>query len=98
MAKLVIKYQGDYIVGDNNKKYSLIDVPIYSLMEDEPNISLFIMFLCGGILDEKYGSSKAITEYEGMCLNACKFGFSQPLLPTQKGSFLTFVCFGQRKL
>lgn len=75
MAKLIVKYQRDYIVEDNNKKYGFIDVPIYSLDEDEPNISLFIMFLCGGILNDNYESSKGLTEYEGICLNEEYFSF-----------------------
>jgi 3'-phosphoadenosine 5'-phosphosulfate sulfotransferase (PAPS reductase)/FAD synthetase len=87
MAKLIIKYQEDYIVEDNNKKYSLIDVPIYSLVDDGPNISLFIMFLCGGILDEKYGSSKAITEYECMCLDEDYFSYDY-LKEIDKGIYL----------
>lgn len=75
MAKLIVKYQGDYIVEDSNKKYSFIDVPIYSLEDDEPNISLFIMFLCGGILNDNYESSKGLTEYEGICLDEEYFSY-----------------------
>lgn len=87
MAKLIVKYQGDYIVEDNNKKYGFIDVPIYSLNEDEPNISLFIIFLCGGILNDNYGSSKGITKYEGMCLCENYFDYDY-LSEVDKGVYL----------
>ena len=38
MAKLIIKYQNDYIVERDKNKYKLIDVPIYYLEEDFSNI------------------------------------------------------------
>ena len=47
MAKLIIKYQDDYIVERDKNKYKLIDVPTYYHEEDFPNISIFVILLCG---------------------------------------------------
>ena len=54
MAKLIIKYQNDYIVERDKNKYKLIDVPTYYLEEDFSNISIFIILFCGGILSNNY--------------------------------------------
>jgi len=60
MAKLIIKYQNDYIVERDKNKYKLIDVPTYYLEEDFSNISIFIILFCGGILSNNYESLKPL--------------------------------------
>ena len=87
MAKLIIKYQNDYIVERDKNKYKLIDVPTYYLEEDFSNISIFIILFCGGILSNNYESLKPLNYFEGLELNE-KYFFPDCLFEIDEGVYL----------
>ena len=87
MAKLIIKYQNDYIVERDKNKYKLIDVPIYYLEEDFSNISICIILFCGGILSNNYESLKPLNYFEGLELNE-KYFLPDCLFEIDEGVYL----------
>lgn len=64
-AKLIIKFEGEYIVENVRNELNFISVPLYNGNSDFYNIDIFTSLLCFGYMDDNYGATRGFTYMEG---------------------------------